>query len=100
MKVSFMGQVLEATCECHKGQWLTVAFLLHPVEGKVELGNNAWPDEETAKRELERFVQVAAEETLKIVGMNPEESKRTVFTGENAEKDFNKHLRESDTSLH
>lgn len=95
-----MGEVLEATCECHKGQWFTVVFLLHPVEGKVELGNNAWPDEETAKRELERFVQVTAEEVLKESGMNPDEAKRTVFTGENALKDFKKYVRESDTNLH
>lgn len=100
MKIAFMGEVLQANCECHKDQWFTVAFLIEDDGNRIPVADKLWSDEKTAKDNLETFVKKSSEEVLKEVGMNPEESKRTVFTGENAEKDFNKHLRESDTSLH
>lgn len=100
MKVSFMGKVLEATCECHKGQWFTVAFLIEGNQERIPIADHLWSDKKSAKDGLENFVRKAAEETLKIIGMNPDEAKLTVFTGENAEKDFKKYLRESDTNLH
>lgn len=100
MKIAFMGEVLQANCECHKGQWFTVAFLIEDDGNRIPIADHLWPDEKSAKDGLENFVRKAAEEVLKEVGMNPDEAKRTIFIGLNAEEEFKKHLKETNTNLH
>lgn len=100
MKIAFMGEVLEATCECHKGQWFTVAFLIEDDGNRIPVADKLWSDEKTAKDNLETFVRKSSEEVLKEVGMNPDDAERSIFTGLNAEEEFKKHLKETNTNLH
>lgn len=100
-QIGFAGEVQPANCECHKGMYMCVAFLIHPEQGRIYLGNNAFPTEEIAKKELDGFVKVAALETLKIMGLEPDEAEKvTVTHGDEAVKSERRIMAENNPNLH
>lgn len=91
-EIAFVGEVQPANCDCHKGQFLCVAFLIHPIQGRVYLGNAAFATEEIAEKELGGFVNHVAAEVLEEMGLKPENAVKVDRThGDDAmksERDF------------
>lgn len=103
-EIGFMGEVQPANCECHKGQFICVAFLLHPLQGRVYLGNAAFETEKIANENLDKFVNFTAGEVLKEMGLTRENAVKVEIThGDEALKSearVMKDHRESHPDLH
>lgn len=70
-EVGFMGAVQPAQCDCHKGQFFALVFLLHPVLGRVPVANEPFPTEAIATERLDGFVKEIAFQTIEAMGLDP-----------------------------
>lgn len=74
-EIGFFGVVEPSNCECHPGMFIAAAFLLHPIQGRIYLGNKAFATEAQANAELDQFVKAVAFDTLREMGLEPDKAK-------------------------
>lgn len=100
-EIGFAGLVEPANCECHKGQFMAVAFLIHPTQGRIHLANNAFPTEAAANAELDNFVKAVAYATLREMGIEPlKAAKVTVTHNDEAMKSEQRYMNAHNENLH
>lgn len=100
-ELAFMGEVKPAECDCHKGKFFCVAFLIHPTEGRVYLGNAVFDTESKAEKELNKFVSFVAAEVLEEMGLKPENAVKIDKThGDDALKSEREFRARNNPNLH
>lgn len=100
-QIAFTGEVHKAQCQCHKGQWLVVIFMIHPYQGRIYLHNVAFKTEAEAEAELQSCVELAAMEVMTTAGLKKDLVKKVeVSHGDDAIKSESKFMNEHNPILH
>lgn len=103
-EVAFMGEIQPANCECHKGKFFCVVYVVHGSKPPQHVANIAFDTSEECEREMPNVMKKVAEEILGAAGLKPENA--NAFTrgfGDDAEKllkDFQARQRSSNPNLH
>lgn len=98
--ISFVGDVIKATCQCHAGKVVGRAFLIE--NGKqILLAHTYFDTEELASQHLDGFVFTVAETHLKKIGLSVDAAKTvTVTRDDEAEVSIQKAINQSNPHLH
>lgn len=101
LEMAFIGEVKEANCECHEGQFFVGVFALD-VDGKFPIGHEFFPDEKTANENAQITVEILARKWLLTMNVDIEKDIEnvTVSRGEQALKLATKSFRENNQNLH
>lgn len=100
MNISFTGDVIQASCPCHKGQFVGRAFIIQ--KGKeTQLAHTYFENESLANEHLDGFVFAVAEDALRRMGLSIEQARTiTVERGEKADIAAQKSMNHSNPHLH
>lgn len=100
MQVGFISDTREASCPCHKGQWLTVVYFCDPVQGRVPVAGEYYPDQVTAEKDVERFTRAESARVMAEVG-RPIETAIKIETadGDEALAAENRYMRNNNPDL-
>lgn len=100
-EIAFTGFIEPAQCECHKGQFMVVACIIHPIMGRQSIGNKAFQTEKEAEDNLAAFVQKAAFDVLEEAGLDPKDATKIEITHDDeAVKSELRVMRENNVNLH
>lgn len=100
INISFVGDVIAANCECHKGQFVGRAFLVESGKKKL-IGHTFFENEVLAGQHLDGFVFSVADEHLKTIGLSVETAKSiTVERGNQADMAAKRAMNNSNPHLH
>lgn len=100
-QIAFMGEIQKAQCECHKGQYLVLIFMIHPRQGKIYLHNVPFKTKAEAEKQLQPCVELAAEEAMGLMGVRKDSLRKVeVSHNEDAVKSEKKFLNEHNPKLH
>jgi len=100
-EISFTGIVEPANCKCHQGQFVAIAFIIHPIKGEQQIGHTFFETEALANKHLDGFVMTVAEETIDKMGLRIDEaSSINVSHGDDALKDIRRYMAENNPTLH
>lgn len=101
MELAFTGEVIEAGCECHKGEIVVVVFAIHPTMGRITLGHKNFKTVKEGEEALQATVMECAEAFMKKFGLKKETAKNIkISTGEDALKDEQRYMNEYNKDLH
>ena len=101
-EIAFTGELLEAQCECHKGQWIGVAYLLHPQKGSIVAGTTMFKTKALGEEHLAGFVTTVAQDHLAKHGLDIKDAKDIrVSHGQDADRETRRFFKtESNDKLH
>lgn len=103
-EIGFTGEVHQAICECHDGQFFIVVFCIHPTKGRSVLPvgtSQHFKTEEEANKNLESEVMKVAKVVLKQSGLSVDQAaKVTVAHGDDAIANERRLIREGNPNLH
>lgn len=104
IEFGFTGEVHQAQCPCHSGKFLIVVWAIHPEHGRspFPVGTSQHFDtQEQANKGMEAETMVVAKAFLKSIGLSTDDAaKVTVAHGEDAIKNEQRMIRESNPNLH
>jgi len=101
MQFGFSGEVKEAICQCHKGQFVAGVFLVMPGAPRELLNTKMFESMAAAEKELDAFTYETATEFLNASGLKPEDAKKVEVThGDAAVLAENRIHHQVNTTLH
>ena len=99
MKIAFTNFTEELTCDCCRGKWRSVVYMVLPDLQQRPIAK-AITDSEPSKDWLEKFVGAAAEKALKSAGMSIDDAKKIErFYDQDAAKAAQRYFNEHDRGL-
>ena len=100
INISFVGDVIPAQCECHKGQLVGRAFIIESGKQRL-LAHTYFKTQELAEQHLDGFIFSVAEDHLKKIGISVESAKTvTVVRDDQADIATKKAMNNSNPNLH
>lgn len=100
LNISFIGDVIQARCECHKGQFVGRAFVIENGKQK-QLAHTYFETEDLAGQHLDGFVFAVAEDYLQKIGLSVESAKTiTIERDQDADMATKRAMNNSNPHLH
>ena len=101
MEIGFTGEIHQAECPCHKGQFLMAVFCIRENLPRAFCGNKMFETKQLAEQNLEATVNECADAILSQMGLSQDTAnERIVSHGEAAFAAESKLRNETNPNLH
>lgn len=100
-QIGFFGEVLEASCDCHKGQFFIVVFVVDPILGRQLIADKPFKTEKEANENVADFVKSVSVKFMASLGIKTEDVvKIEELHGKDAFKRETSFVNENNPNLH